>query len=223
MNDLFDLYEWCFWAVHFFHQNIYYNIVNPAFVAYKYSRSMTIPPRQLPLDNYSHEISPRTILPGLLTPPTPPHPPPRTHTHTHKCPWITAPWTTTTRTIVPQGNYPSVFCPSDNCTWIIPPWTTYPQTIDPMKLPPGQLSAVLIPPDNCPWIIPPWTTPPDNYPLWSPPGQLTPGTLLLKQLLLNGSPGQLPPDNYPHEIPVYNKNRNTKESVKLMIYGNKAD
>ena len=193
MNDVFEQYT-------FFIKIFIIILVNPAFVAYKYSRSMTIPPRQLPLDNYSHEISPRTILPGLLTPPTPPRLTPHSHTHTHKCPWITAPWTTTTRTIAPQGNYPSVFCPSDNCTWIIPPWTTYPQTIAPHEITPRTIIRSTYTPRQLPVNNSSLDNSTRQLPFMKSPRTINPRNLASKTITSEWlpwatAPGQLPPWN----------------------------
>ena len=135
MNDVFEQYT-------FFIKIFIIILVNPAFVAYKYSRSMTIPPRQLPLDNYSHEISPRTILPGLLTPPTPPHPTPHSHTHTH--------------TQMPLNNCPLDNYHPDNC----PPGQLSLGFLPLRQLHVNNSPLNNLPPDNCP----PWNYPQDNYP-----------------------------------------------------------
>ena len=76
------------------------------------------------------------------------------------------------------------------------------------------------PSDNCSWIISPWTTLPWTItPLWNHSRTIT--SQNFETITPEWFPlGNCPPDNYLHEIPVYINNRNTKEWVKLMIYGN---
>ena len=101
----------------------------------------------------------------------------------------------------------------------IPPWTTAPQAIAPQDsfhwtFTPRQLPLNNSPLDNYH---------PDNYPLWNPLRVIIPWNFAHQTITPEWCPlNNCPLDNYPHEIPVYINNRNTKECVKLMIYGNKT-
>ena len=93
-----------------------------------------------------------------------------------------------------------------------PSWTTAP----------AQLPSDFCPPDSYPWVIPPWITFPQSIiPYEIPPAQL-PTESCPQTIIPEWFPrGNCPPDKYP--MKMYINNRNTKEWVKLMIYGNKTN